>query len=143
MVWWIGIGRRAFCPWWRLYAFRAPVNSELAPVRLGEMFKRKKRPRDEGLYIHLAADGAVFIVRWNGEQLWTDREGLRGELAMAKAAGATILYSRENPETEPGQEIVETFKLIPEAGLPIKLLKDPHPEALVPAGERRTILRKN
>jgi thiol-disulfide isomerase/thioredoxin len=100
-------------------------------------------PRAEGNYVHLAADGAVFVVRDTGEQGWTDREGLRRELEGFKERGKPILYSRENPGDEPTPEAFANFKLIVEASeearLPIRLLREPHPEALVSPEQRRTI----
>ena len=96
---------------------------------------------DRALYIHLADDGAVFLVRWNGEQLWTDRSGLRAELETVRHTDTTILYTREDPGADPPSSVVEAFRLIRDTSLPIKILDRPHPHALVPASERRTVLR--
>jgi hypothetical protein len=94
-------------------------------------------------YVHLAWDGAIFVVRGEtGEQLWTDREGLERELRAAKRSGDTLLYSRERGEEDPPPNVEETFRRIADFELPIKLLEEPHPEALVAPGERRTITRE-
>lgn len=103
------------------------------------------RPEDDprrALYVYLALDGGIFVVRGEtGEQLWVDREGLREELERARARGGRLLYGREAGDAEPPPHVVETFELILEYGLPIQLLEDPHPEAVVPPEQRRNILR--
>ena len=92
------------------------------------------------LYVHLAWDGAIFVIRGDtGEQLWTDREGLDRELRAAKERDDVLLYSRERGEEDPPAVLTETFRRIAAFELPIKLLEEPHPEALVPPGQRRTI----
>ena len=97
---------------------------------------------DRALYVHLALDGGIFVVRGEtGEQLWTDREGLHQELKNTVARGGILLYSREAGQDEPPQHIEETFRQIIEYGLPIRLLEEPHPEATVPPERRRDILR--
>jgi hypothetical protein len=92
------------------------------------------------LYVHLAWDGGIFVIRGEtGEQLWVDREGLWEELAAAKERGDELLYSRERGAEEPPAHVAETFDRIVEYQLPIKLIAEPHPQALVPAAERRSI----
>ncbi len=102
-------------------------------------------PTASGNYIHLAANGAVFVIRDTGEQLWVDRAGLRGELERFGHAGKPLLFSRDDPAGDPPSHVVENFRLIVDvcerAGVPIRLLDEPHPEALVPVSERRTITR--
>jgi hypothetical protein len=105
--------------------------------------RRREQREDQGpaLYVHLANDGAIFIVRETGEQLWTDRDGLHRELGETAERGGLLLYSREAPETEPPGHVEETFRQIVAYELPIKLLEEPHPEANVPPEARRTVLR--
>ena len=92
------------------------------------------------LYVHLAWDGGIFVIRGEtGEQLWVDREGLDRELREAKERGDVLLYSRERGEEEPPAEVTETFERIVEFELPIRLLEEPHPEALVAPDLRRDI----
>jgi hypothetical protein len=92
------------------------------------------------LYVHLAWDGGIFVIRGDtGEQLWTDREGLDQELRAARERDDVLLYSRERGEEDPPAQVTETFRRIAEFELPIKLLEEPHPEALVPPNQRRTI----
>ena len=103
---------------------------------------RRKRESDQALYVHLALDGGIFVVRGEtGEQLWTDREGLHRELQRTREREGVVLYSREAGEEEPPQHVEETFRQILQYELPIKLLEEPHPEATVPADRRRDILR--
>ena len=94
------------------------------------------------LYVHLAWDGGIFVIRDTGEQLWVDRDGLDEELRAAKQRGDVLLYSRERGEEEPPADLVETFERIVDFELPIKLLEEPHPEALVEPEKRRTITRE-
>jgi hypothetical protein len=92
------------------------------------------------LYVHLAWDGGIFIIRGEtGEQLWVDAEGLDTELRAARERGDVLLYSRERGEEDPPQQLTETFQRIAEFELPIKLLEEPHPEALVDPEQRRDI----
>jgi hypothetical protein len=94
------------------------------------------------LYVYLAFDGGIFVVRGEtGEQLWTDREGLRQELERTRELGGRIMYGREAGDQEPPAHVEETFRLILEYGLPIQLIEDRHPEAIVPPERRRNILR--
>ena len=103
------------------------------------------RPEDDparALYVYLAFDGGIFVVRGEtGEQLWTDRAGLREELERTRERGGRLIYGREAGDTEPPGHVKETFREILEYGLPIQLLEEPHPEATVPPERRRNILR--
>ena len=94
------------------------------------------------VYVHLAWDGGIFVIRDTGEQLWVDRQELDDELRAAKERGDVLLYSRERGDEEPPEEIAETFARIVDHELPIKLLEEPHPEALVAPEERRSITRE-
>ena len=98
---------------------------------------------DKALYVHLALDGGIFIVRGqSGEQLWTDREGLRSEVERLKERGGLLLYSREAGDTEPPPHVEQTFEMIVALEPPaIQLVKEPHPEATVPPEERRTLIQ--
>ena len=105
------------------------------------MSRLEDDPR-RALYVYLAFDGAIFVVRGEtGEQLWTDREGLRKELERTRERGGRLIYGREAGDQEPPKHVEETFNLILEYGLPIQLLDEPHPEAIVPPEQRRDILR--
>jgi hypothetical protein len=111
-------------------------------------FDRLRSPRAdrvearEALYVHLATDGAIVVVRGDtGEQLWTDRGGLRSELERTKQRGGTLLYSRDDPGEEPPAHVEETFREIVEFGLPVRLIEQPHPEALVSPERRRTVTK--
>jgi hypothetical protein len=94
------------------------------------------------IYVHLAWDGAIFVIRETGEQLWVDREGLDEELRAAKERGDVLLYSRERGEEDPPDHVAETFDRIADYELPIKLLAEPHPQAVVEPERRRTIIRE-
>lgn len=98
---------------------------------------------DKALYVHLASDGGILLIRGaSGEQLWTDREGLRAELEQLKERHGLLLYSREAGDTEPPAHVEETFKMIVDLEpAAIQLVEEPHPEALVPPEQRRTLTR--
>jgi hypothetical protein len=120
-----------------------------------ERFRREREPAErfaresfaddpnEALYVHLAFDGGIFVVRGRtGEQFWTDRQGLRTEVEKLKERRGLLLYSRELGETEPPVHVEETFKMIVELEPPaVQLVEEPHPEALVPPDQRRTLIR--
>jgi hypothetical protein len=93
------------------------------------------------LYVHLAWDGGIFVIRGeSGEQLWVDADGLDRELQAAKERGSVLLYSRERGDEDPPAQVEETFTRIAAYELPIKLLEEPHPEALVLPERRRNIV---
>jgi hypothetical protein len=123
-------------------------------VRLLDRFRGRQAPTlsrgerfssetGDALYVHLATDGGIFVIRGDtGEQLWTDRDGLSRELKRLKARGGLLLYSREAAGADPPAHVTETFRLIVDLEPPaIQLVEEPHPEALVPPAERRTITR--
>jgi hypothetical protein len=98
---------------------------------------------EKALYVHLASDGGILVIRGRtGEQLWVDREGLRNEIEQLKQRRGLLLYSREAGETDPPAHVEETFRLIVDLEPPaIQLVEEPHPEALVPPHERKTLTR--
>ena len=111
--------------------------------RRGEETESDPRESDNSIYIHLASDGGVLVIRGDsGEEIWTDRDGLRGELDRIKdKPGASLLYSREAGQEEPPDHVMGTFELIADYELPIQLLEEPHPKANTPLGERRSLRR--
>ena len=95
------------------------------------------------IYVHLAWDGGIFVLRGDtGEQLWVDRDGLDRELSAAKERDDVLLYSRERADEDPPQQVTETFQRIVDFELPIKLLEEAHPEALVDPASRRSVTRE-
>jgi hypothetical protein len=98
---------------------------------------------DQALYVHLALDGGILVIRGeSGEQIWTDREGLFAEIEKLKERGGLLLYSREAGDTSPPRHVEQTFTAMIQLEPPaIKLLEEPHPEALVPPSERRSITK--
>ena len=110
-------------------------------------WRRREQPvgesSDDSLYVHLAADGAIFVIRGaTGEQLWVDRDGLLRELAAISERKGLLLYSREAGDEDPPPHVEETFRLILETEpAAIQLLEEPHPEAVVPPGNRRTLTK--
>ncbi len=59
--------------------------------------------------------------------------------STARESAAAAFYSRDAPDRESPAHVEETFREILEYELPIQLLEEPHPEALVPPEERRTL----
>jgi hypothetical protein len=94
------------------------------------------------IYVHLAWDGGIFVIRETGEQLWLDRDGLDAELRAAKERGDVLLYSRERGSEDPPDHVAQTFNRIADHELPIKLIEEAHPQALVAPEERRSIIRE-
>jgi hypothetical protein len=108
--------------------------------------RRKKRPEDDSgraLYVHLANDGAIFVI-WGatGEQAWIAEAELHEELEKLRESGGRLIYSRDQAEGDPPEQVMETFERMVNHEVPIQLLEEPHPEALVPPDQRRTLRRE-
>lgn len=82
------------------------------------------------------------MIRETGEQLWVDRDGLDDELRAANERGDVLLYSRERGAEDPPGHVAETFDRIVAHELPIKLIEEAHPQALVAPENRRSIVRE-
>jgi len=96
---------------------------------------------DAVLYVHLAWDGGIFVVRGSdGSEGWVTRSQLQEEIETVRAAGGMLLYSREAPDRDPPEIVTRTFELIGQAGLPIKLLEEPHPSVSGPSPHGMTTL---
>jgi len=116
-----------------------------------DRFRRPPQPEkdsytddpDKVLYVHLALDGGILVIRGGtGEQFWTNRDGLVAEVERLKERRGLLLYSREAGDTEPPAHVEQTFKAIVELEPPaIQLVEEPHPEALVPPEQRRTLTK--
>jgi hypothetical protein len=106
------------------------------------MLRKRPDPR-KVLYVHLANDGAIFVI-WGGtgEQAWIREEQLHKELARVSEMGGSLIYSRETPESDPPPEVERVFQAMTEYKLPIQLLEQAHPEALVPRERRRSVLHR-
>jgi hypothetical protein len=111
-------------------------------------FSRRRKERvnendDDAVYVHLALDGGIFVIRGEtGEQLWVDREGLQEELERVHARKGLLLYSREAPDSEPPPHVEETFRqIVASEPAAIQLIEEPHPEALLPPEQRRTLTK--
>jgi len=79
-------------------------------------------------YLHLSLSGRVFVVRGDTkDEYWTDRDGLRRELARVKRANGMILYSRENPDQDPPEIVAQNFKIMTMAKVPLEMVADNHP----------------
>jgi hypothetical protein len=96
----------------------------------------------KALYVHLADDGAIFVL-WGatGEQAWIGAPELHEELAKLRESGGRLIYTRDAGDRDPPEHVTKTFDAILEYKLPIQLLEEPHPQALVPPDQRRTIRR--
>lgn len=119
---------------------RLPRHGDARSVGSDEHFSTSP---GHALYVHLAEDGGILVIRGaSGEQLWVDRDVLRREIEALKERAGLLLYSREAGDREPPAHVEETFKLILDLEPPaIQLVEEPHPEALVPPAERRTVKR--
>src|SRR5262249_55825182 len=111
------------------------------------LFRRAPKPDPkDAVYVHLCRDGAIFVVRGaTGEQLWGDGDGMRREIEdVLDRPNPVLIYSRDDPDEDPSPELEATFRLMLDATqkkLPIQLLPEAHPQALLPPAERRSILK--
>ena len=83
------------------------------------------------LYIHLAGDGRILILP--GDRLrtqWVMRDELEAELERIRELGGLVMYSRDHPERDPPEVVLETFDRILSYRLPMKLVAEPHPDTV-------------
>jgi uncharacterized protein len=95
----------------------------------------------KALYVHLAFDGGIFVVRGDGRQAWMTRARLDDELVELRASGGRLIYSRDDPEHEPSEHVHDVFKRIVDsrpAG--IQLLEKAHPVAAAHGKQDVTML---
>jgi hypothetical protein len=98
------------------------------------LFRRRQPPV---LYVHLANDGGIFVARGDsGERFWTDGEGLRDELVRTQRRRGVLLYSRDDPGADPPPHVESMFDSMLDFQLPLQLVQEPWPEAVVPPDER-------
>ena len=82
----------------------------------------------KSLYVHLARDGGIYLIRGDtGKDAWVTRDHLVEELDRVKALGGLLLYSRDDPDRDPPKIVFDTFQSIVDAALPMQLLEEPHP----------------
>ena len=80
------------------------------------------------VHIHLKRDGSVLVLGSEGagfQWLPLTLNRLESTLAQAKAQGAVIEYSRDDPEVDPPKLVELIYKIIMTYEMPIKLLKEP------------------
>jgi Ankyrin repeats (3 copies) len=83
------------------------------------------------LYIHLNFDGGIFTVDGDtGESAWVTERKMKEMLGTLKERGGNVLYSRERPTEDPPRLVAHTFRVIISYELPIKVIEEPHPDAL-------------
>ena len=82
------------------------------------------------LYVHLQFDGGVVAMREDGKMMSVSVARLKEELAAVKEAGGSLLYSREDPQSDPPEHVNALCQEIAEYELPIKLVEEPHPALL-------------
>jgi hypothetical protein len=76
-----------------------------------------------GLHVDLKFSGAILasIDGQTYEPLTVDE--LRIELQTVKEAGAFVLYTREYPDREPPDDLMNTFDIIADSGVSIRMLE--------------------
>jgi hypothetical protein len=83
------------------------------------------------LYIHLNFNGGILTIDGDtGESAWVTERKLKEMLDDLKGRGGNVLYSRESPTEDPPRLVVHTFDVIISYELPLKLIEEPHPDAL-------------
>ena len=86
---------------------------------------------NKALYIHLTDDAKIFIIKGDtGEEKWVSKNELMQELDEIKKVGGELLYSRDNPQTDPLVLVKEIFDEIARYQLPMKIVER-HPRAYV------------
>jgi hypothetical protein len=76
-----------------------------------------------GLHVDLKFSGAI-LASMDGqtyESITSDQ--LRHELQAVKDAGTFVLYTREYPDREPPEHLMNTFEIIADSGVPIRMLE--------------------
>jgi hypothetical protein len=76
------------------------------------------------LYVHLFADGGIYLIRGTGEAYLATQERLLQEVDQVVAGGGVVLYGRDHPEGGAPPIVTKTFDRIVQK---TPLLFDPHP----------------
>lgn len=79
------------------------------------------------LYVHLFADGGIYLIRGTGEAYLATQERLLQEVDQVVAGGGVVLYGRDHPEGGAPPIVTKTFDRIVQKTPPLRLLFDPHP----------------
>jgi hypothetical protein len=101
---------------------------------------------EKSLYLWVGLDGGLFVVRgWDGTSEWVTTVELARDLDRLAAMGprAFVIYSREEPETNPpSPEIVDGIvRLIADRRLPLQLRPEVvHPEVAAYLGRSQRFI---
>jgi hypothetical protein len=101
-----------------------------------ERISPARRRAQRALYVHLADDGGIFVMRAGEAGRWVTPAELHEELARTRDRRGTLVYSREHPAEEPPEHVFRLFQEMVEYELRLQVADEPHPRALVPPEER-------
>ena len=76
-----------------------------------------------GLHIDLKFSGAIHASMDGQTYESISSDQLRHELQAVKEAGAFVLYTREHPDREPPHHLMNTFEIIADSGVSIRMLE--------------------
>jgi hypothetical protein len=107
--------------------------------RLGSLFGK---PADEvsmpdqqvSLYVHLRADGGIFVVKGSGEEFLATEDQLLDLVRSVVDDKGVVIYSRDDPQHDPPAELTRVFKRMVDLRPTFQLLDKPHPHASLRGG---------
>jgi hypothetical protein len=88
----------------------------------------------QAVYVHLRRDGGIFVVKGTGEELLATEPELLEIVRAVVANRAVVIYSRDDPRSDPPDEVTRLFREMLDLKPAFKLLDQPHPHAAVPRG---------
>jgi ankyrin repeat protein len=94
------------------------------------------------LYVHLRNDGGIFVVRGTGEQALITEADLMKEVDQLIERGGRLLYSRDDPDRRPSDEIERLFRaIVDRSPAQLQLLERPHRDAPGPNEGATTLMQ--
>ena len=94
----------------------------------------------KSLYVHLFADGGIYLVRGTGEAYLATQKRLLEEIDVVLAGGGVVLYGRDGPEGSPPPIVTKTFEHIVEKKPPLQLVVEPHPNVRARPPDLTTVI---
>ena len=94
----------------------------------------------QSLYVHLFADGGIYLVRGTGVAYLATQGRLLEEIDLVVVGGGVVLFGRDHPEDGAPPIVTKTFERIVEKRPPLQLVVEPHAEVRARPPDLTTVM---